>query len=104
MEEVYRKVGKRYRPVGWEFEGFPCDGIWLVQNGRKSRTCLISLDEKVPVMALNYRVHVNELYKRLMHKCENRNSWFDIATAACDYFAEQVEPVTDCDHHKPKGE
>ena len=39
---LYRRVGRRYEAVGWEFAGFPQDGVWLVQwqkpgGGRSSR-------------------------------------------------------------------
>jgi hypothetical protein len=27
---IYRKVGRRYEPVGHEWHGFPMQGIWLV--------------------------------------------------------------------------
>ena len=29
-ETLYRKVGRRYYPVGPEFSGFPAEGMWLV--------------------------------------------------------------------------
>ena len=29
-ETLYRKVGRRYYPVGPEFLGFPTEGMWLV--------------------------------------------------------------------------
>ena len=28
-ETLYRKVGRRYHPVGTEFVGFPAEGMWL---------------------------------------------------------------------------
>ena len=31
-EILYKKHGRRYEPLGYEFTGFPSDGVWLVQN------------------------------------------------------------------------
>lgn len=36
-EMLYRKVGRRYVPVGVEFTGWPADGVWLVEDGLKAR-------------------------------------------------------------------
>lgn len=89
MDQVYRKIGKRYKPIGQEFTGFPLDGIWLVQNGRQSMSCLISSNEKVPIHALEYRLHARKLCLALMRRfSEVPHSWDDIAKACCDYFAE----------------
>ena len=57
MNTLYKKKGRRYYPVGQEFLGFPCNGIWLVNNGRNS--CMLRLDEidrPCPVDRLNYRI------------------------------------------------
>ena len=91
MERVYRKVGKRYVEIGMEFTGFPSDGIWLVQDGRNSQTCLIGAKERVPVFALNYRKHVNELCDLIQaaHK-EKPRSLFDEMILVCDFFAKKV--------------
>jgi hypothetical protein len=91
MERVYRKVGKRYVEIGMEWVGFPADGIWLVSNGRQSNTCLIGLKESVPVFALNYRKHVNELCSLIQaaHKGKPM-SLYDEMILVCDFFAEKV--------------
>lgn len=44
-QELYRKVGKRYVPVGEEFTGFPADGVWYVQNGMRSMTHLMKIGD-----------------------------------------------------------
>ena len=30
--EVYKKIGRRYVRMGYEFTGFPAEGLWLVQR------------------------------------------------------------------------
>jgi hypothetical protein len=87
--KVYEKIGKRYHELGFQFTGFPSDGIWLVQDGKQNMICLIRSDEKVPVRALEYRVHSNELTKYLVDKFRDTpHSWDDISRACCDFFAE----------------
>ena len=94
MNEVYEKRGRRYVPIGYGFTGFPADGIWLVQDGRSNMTCLIGAKERVPMLALNYRVHKDGLCRRLAIELRDKpHSWDDIAKTACDYFAELAEGV-----------
>jgi hypothetical protein len=33
---LYRKIGRRYVPVGREWVGFPADGVWFVHDGSQS--------------------------------------------------------------------
>jgi len=48
-EQAYKKVGKRYFPIGYSdgWTGFPADGIWLVQqkDGLKSEECILRIGE-----------------------------------------------------------
>jgi len=88
--EVYKKVGRRYIPMGYMWEGFPSDGIWLVQNGMKNMACLIGLKESVPIHALAYRKHEQELCKRMMERGKNL-SWMNLARLCCDFFAEKAD-------------
>jgi len=48
-EQVYKKRGRRYEPVGYSdgFIGFPTEGIWLVQKGdsKKSEECIMRIGE-----------------------------------------------------------
>ena len=91
--EVYKKVGRRYIPMGYMWEGFPADGIWLVQNGRQNMVCLIGLKEDVPIHAMAYRKYEQELCKYLMEKCDHI-SWMDVARLCCDFFARKVDTKT----------
>lgn len=88
-DEVYRKQGGRYIPIGYQWRGFPMDGIWLVQDGKCSMTCMIGLKECVPIFALNYRIHMEELCSYLHKRFEERpRSRIEEAKACCDYFAD----------------
>jgi hypothetical protein len=47
--QVYKKVGKRYLPIGYTdgFSGFPTEGIWAVfsKPGCKTRRCIAKVGE-----------------------------------------------------------
>jgi len=36
MNKLYKKVGRKYEPVGVEFTGWPHAGYWVVLDGRYS--------------------------------------------------------------------
>ena len=89
---LYKKVGRKYVEAGVEFTGFPADGIWLVQDGRHSMTCLIGAREQVPVFALNYRQYANDLCELMIAaQKEKPRSLFDEMTLICDFFAEKAK-------------
>jgi hypothetical protein len=92
MNIFYEKFGRRYREAGFEFRGFPADGIWLVQDGRHSMTCLIGQKDRVPVFALNYRQYVNDLCD-LMQAAQKEKpmSLYDEMMWVCDFFAQKAE-------------
>lgn len=43
---VYYRYGNQFEEVGYEFHGFPANGIWFVHEGEgyKSQECIIPLD------------------------------------------------------------
>lgn len=89
-DEVFRRTPSgKYHPIGYEFTGFPMDGIWLVQNGKTNMSCLIGLADKVPIFALNYRKHELALCQHIQAKFKEGNlSLMDEARLCCDFFAE----------------
>lgn len=92
--EVYKKEGKRYKLIGEQWEGFPCDGIWQVRDGTKNNKVLLMRDEIAPLYATLYRTHIETLCNYLMEKQADANfrySHLDMAKWACDYFAEVME-------------
>lgn len=48
-EQVYKKVGRRYVPIGYSdgWSEFPTDGIWLVQSkdGHHSSECIMKIGD-----------------------------------------------------------
>lgn len=43
-DEIYVKMGRRYKPIGKLFNGFPADGIWLVANSGRSASLMLPMD------------------------------------------------------------
>lgn len=87
--DVYRRLPNgRYQRMGMEWTGFPMDGIWLVQDGKRNQSCLIGIKENIPILALNYRLHEIALSKALYDRQKaGPCSICDMARVACDYFA-----------------
>jgi len=64
MREFYEKLPDgTFQSVGYEFSGFPTNGIWQVVDGHQN--CIIQLDKdpnptvpplKIPVLALQNRI------------------------------------------------
>lgn len=44
-QKVYIKVGRRYKELGYQWTGFPANGVWIVHDGSQS---LISYIGDVP--------------------------------------------------------
>jgi hypothetical protein len=91
-DAVYRRTPSgKYVDIGYQWTGFPADGIWLVQDGKRNMTCLIGLKEKVPIFALNYRQHQQGIVDSIQAREKEVNhglSLYDISRLACDYFAQ----------------
>lgn len=90
-ETLYKKVGRRYQPVGIEFSGFPANGIWFVLDGRMS--CMIRLDEigkDLPLTAVTFREKKDDLAHYIARQLEDDSQGYSInqvAEIACDFFA-----------------
>ncbi len=80
--DIYKKVGGRYKKMGMEFTGFPCNGFWIVKDG--SSNCILQLDSEImrPVKKLDHLRHVDEILKTI-----NKNgSTYDTIRQVCEYF------------------
>jgi hypothetical protein len=90
-DALYRRTKNgRYIEIGYQWDGFPMDGIWLVQDGKRKASCFIGLKESVPIFALNYRQHEQGIVDRIRARQKEAHSGlslYDMARIACDYFA-----------------
>jgi len=48
-QQVYKKEGRRYKPIGYSdgWRGFPAEGVWIVQrkDGVHSSECILKIGE-----------------------------------------------------------
>lgn len=109
---LYRKVGKRYHLVGYDFIGFPSDGVWLVASGRESLIMKVGeLTDPAPLAALSrYRdLAANAVSEVIAGNPGRRISALelvDIAFKAVCQAVEQephVEPLSDEEIHRLRG-
>lgn len=94
--KVYQKIGRKYKELGDDWEGFPADGLWQVRDGKHNNILLISAEDKAPIFALPYRTHRDDLCKLIMDRCKSNHNYslHDFAQWACDYFAIELENQT----------
>ncbi len=89
-DTLYKKVGKKYEPVGIEFTGFPANGVWIVEDGRQSCNYPFKDTPEQPTPALvSYMQCRDELQQRISKEWTDRErlSVVDIAEIACEFFA-----------------
>jgi hypothetical protein len=76
-------------PVGYEFTGWPANGVWLVEDGKQS--CIYEMGPKPskPSPSLvSYMVLQEDLQKEISKKWEEKAlSVRDISMLACEFFA-----------------
>lgn len=90
--QMYRKVNDEFEEVGYEFTGFPSNGLWLVEDGKQN--CLIPMGDipKFPDPILtNYSTFQDELQKLITGTWEDKPlSVVDISKIACEFFAQKA--------------
>ena len=87
--KLYEKVGARYKEIGEEFMGFPTDGLWLVQDGRRNCITQISEIPEIPKMATMFRASMQEdIAHYIMVRLVGRStSTYELAKIASDAVA-----------------
>lgn len=86
--ELFVKKGRRYVPVGEEFDGFPAPGWWVVADSH--RNLVVPIDEPRPLPKLQYRRYANDIINEMIiQKCEY--SLAEMVNAVLDSLQRQVE-------------
>ena len=81
MEMLYKKVGRRYIPVGHEFFGFPADGIWLVSHDTKASRHIMKIGELPDIKPLvDLEMHRDAVMEALVNGQRSVMSMNDIVT------------------------
>ena len=91
MSNQFYQLNKdgNYVAVGYEFTGFPSNGLWLVEDGKQN--CIIQMGEKPSKpnpSLISYMIYQDELQQYITKKWEDKSlSVRDISQMACEFFA-----------------
>ena len=90
-DQVYYKLGRRYIPFGpQEWQGFPANGVWLVQirGGHRSEELILKLGDLPELYPFaQMMVSKNDLVKVIAGVTAKQHSINDIATAVIIWLA-----------------
>lgn len=91
--EVYEKVGKRYKKIGYQFTGFPADGVWLVSDGRQSLIMRVGdLPDPMPLASIQRHEDAATMAISELFKDKNKGwSISDIWNAICMAIAREEQ-------------
>lgn len=88
-KRFYEKIGRKYQEVGYEFTGWPANGIWVVEDGK--RNCIYQfgdVPEKPTPSLASYMQFQDELMKTIVKEWDARAlNARDISEIACKFFA-----------------
>lgn len=84
MKEFYIKEGRKYRPAGHEFKGFPANGFWVVLDGTSN--CIYHIDKSVTseVPQLYHSRHIIAIMDKI-NKASSMSVW-EAVRLTCEYF------------------
>ena len=98
MNELYRKVGRRYYSVGREWQGWPANGWWLVSDARQA--LIEPLDSPNPLPRIQTKQYLDEVIDRVskqLNQAEGREfgmrgaSLADVVTWTLDALADVAQ-------------
>ena len=78
---LYRKVGRRYIPVGHEFMGWPATGVWLVQEHSSSLVLDKISEIPSPVSYAKFALHRATIASEIINHRYTEESAMNIADA-----------------------
>ena len=92
VDQVYYKLGRKYVPFGpQEWEGFPADGVWLVQikPGRRSEELILKLGDMPKLYPFAQMMVSKDALIKVIGRVRNRPySDNDLATEIIKWLAE----------------
>jgi len=90
--KVYKKVNGKYEEVGFDWSGFPQDGVWLVKDG--SNNCIMKMDDvgKKSLPFIDVMKHKNDVMEKIYKLTANGGySNNDIVDTVLEYIADNIE-------------
>jgi hypothetical protein len=93
VDQVYYKLGRRYIPFGpQEWEGFPSDGVWLVQikPGHRSEELILKLGDLPELYPFARMMVSKDDLSRVIMRVLERGTYnaSDLATEVIKWLAE----------------
>jgi len=89
--EVYHKnPDGTFEKVGWDWTGFPADGIWYVKDGKQN--CIERIQdakEVAPNLRYDYLGMADDLAAFMQDEKKGAVSMYELAKIACKFFAEK---------------
>ena len=92
-KQYYEKDARgNFVEVGYEFTGFPSNGVWFVEDGKNN--CIVSLGDRPTIpnkTLISYMVFQDELQEHITKTWSDRAlSQRDLAIIACEFFAKKA--------------
>jgi len=88
--EIYKKVGDEYINIGYEFSGFPANGIWLVKDGTQNLIYQLKDELKLPDdFEMNLRKNRDKIVRCLMDNLHKNISYVKLADLIIDAIVEK---------------
>jgi len=90
-QKYYKKEDGKFVEVGYEFSGFPVNGVWLVKDG--SQNCIMLMDEigKKPIQYINLQKHKDDIMDKVAEVTSKVYSTNDIVDAVLEYISANIE-------------
>ena len=91
VDKVYKKVDGKFVEVGFEWAGFPMDGVWLVKDG--SQNCIMKMDDigKKPIPYINIMKHKEDIMEDVYKLTSKPHSTNDLVDCVLNYIAGEIE-------------
>jgi len=78
--------------AGWEFTGFPADGVWLVKDGKQNLVERVQDVNPYPEdIKYDYLAYAEDLATHLRERTKDQGegiSMYDLSKVACEFFSE----------------
>lgn len=91
---IYRKLGRRYVPIGMMYSNYLSDGIWYVRGKGHAMTLLAGFDElpAMPELAVAARAHGNKATDACAKHFQGKSwSLYDMGIFITDYLAGKIK-------------
>ena len=90
MEKVYKYTNGRYEELGFEWTGWPANGIWNVLDG--SQSLLVKRDDiqTMPPFLPALKMKTDECTEYIMSNLGNNYSKRDVAELAAKFYSELI--------------